>query len=379
MWTCPVCDTKTENPRCPECGFDRSRDYERYPTFGPFSSPQSAVSRLRREHNDLMRCGKCGSAALQFRFADRNFSCPRCGHLLTPQEIDTLLAIMGCAPLHHQSTPTPPPKAAPASKRRIVAIAAGYAHTVVLYSDGTVRAVGLNRDSQCDTSHWRGIVAIAAGHNTTVGLKDDGTIVSTKHLDRRDLTCIDVSSVSAGAAGIVCVRRNGTVAFPWSGISSQDWTGITTAASSWHMVLGVKKDGTIAVFGGEDVLPPKVRNWLNLSAVAVGFGHVAGLRRTGIVVSDGDNTFSQCDTSTWSNITAIAAGDNHTVGLRSDGTVVAAGIHGDGRCNVRHWQNVTAIAAGGSHTVALRSDGTLLAAGSNREGQCAISRLVPRE
>ena len=302
MPTCPICNTHTVLPICPECGFDRTRDYERFPTCGPLGAGIDARARRQRERGDLMRCSKCGCAELHFRFADRNFSCPRCGHLFTPRETDTLLAIMGCAPLHHQGKPTAAPAA---EKRRITAVSAGYAHTVVLYSDGTV-------------------------------------------------------------------------AFPWSDISARDWYGIRSAAASWSMVLGVKTDGTVAGFSGEEELPARVRNWLNLRSIAVGFGHVAGLRHTGIVVSDGDNTFEQCRTDSWKDITAIAAGDNHTVGLRADGTVVAAGVHGDGRCNVRHWRNVTAVTAGGSHTVALCADGTLLAAGSNREGQCAVSRLIPR-
>lgn len=375
MPTCPICNTHTVLPICPECGFDRTRDYERFPTFGPLGAGIDARSRRQRERGDLMRCSKCGCAELHFRFADRNFSCPRCGHLFTPRETDTLLAIMGCAPLHHQGKPAAAPAA---EKRRITAVSAGYAHTVVLYSDGTVRAIGLNRSGQCDTGHWRGITAIAAGYDTTVGLKEDGTIVSTRHIGSQDLSCTNVTSIASGAAGIVCVRRDGTVAFPWSDISARDWYGIRSAAASWSMVLGVKTDGTVAVFSGEEELPARVRNWLNLRSIAVGFGHVAGLRHTGIVVSDGDNTFEQCRTDSWKDITAIAAGDNHTVGLRADGTVVAAGVHGDGRCNVRHWRNVTAVTAGGSHTVALCADGTLLAAGSNREGQCAVSRLIPR-
>ncbi len=36
-------------------------------------------------------------------------------------------------------------------------IAAGYRHTVGLTSDGTVVAVGDNKNSQCDVSGWRGI------------------------------------------------------------------------------------------------------------------------------------------------------------------------------------------------------------------------------
>lgn len=371
---CPICNSSMRASPCPECGYDASRDYGLHPTFSPLPGGIPAPSRLRADRSGLLRCSKCGCDRFQFRFADRNLSCPRCGHLLSPQEMDTVLAIMGCEPLHHQTAPAR--QKAP-NAIRITAVAAGYAHTAVLYSDGSVRAVGSSRDGQCDTGHWRDIVAIAAGYDTTVGLKSDGTIVSTKHFNRRDMTCTNVAAVAAGAAGIACVRQNGTVVFPWSGISSQGWSDIRTAASSWHMVLGTRRDGTVAVFRGGDVLPYQVRSWLNITSVAPGFSHVAGLRRDGTVVCAGDNTFSQCDTGAWRGITAIAAGDNHTVGLLMNGTVTAAGFHADGRCDVSGWKQVTAISAGGSHTVALCADGRLLAAGNNREGQCAVARLIP--
>ena len=33
MWKCPVCDQKNgADPVCPQCGYDRTCDYEQYPT-----------------------------------------------------------------------------------------------------------------------------------------------------------------------------------------------------------------------------------------------------------------------------------------------------------------------------------------------------------
>ena len=49
--------------------------------------------------------------------------------------------------------------------RDIVAVAAGYRHTVGVKSDGTVVAVSRNKGGQCDVQDWRDIVAVAAhGH-----------------------------------------------------------------------------------------------------------------------------------------------------------------------------------------------------------------------
>ena len=64
------------------------------------------------------------------------------------------------------------------SWRGIVAVKAGYLHTVGLKRDGTVTAVGNDKHNQCDVSGWRDIVAIVAGTNHTIGLKSNGTVVA---------------------------------------------------------------------------------------------------------------------------------------------------------------------------------------------------------
>ena len=57
-------------------------------------------------------------------------------------------------------------------------MAAGSRHTVALLTDGTVRAIGDNRDKQCNVQSWRRIVAIAAGSGHTLGLRDDGRVLA---------------------------------------------------------------------------------------------------------------------------------------------------------------------------------------------------------
>ena len=59
-------------------------------------------------------------------------------------------------------------------------ISAGLYHTVGLRNDGTVIAVGDNKNGQCNVSKWTDIIAVSAGDNHTVGLRSDGTVVSTR-------------------------------------------------------------------------------------------------------------------------------------------------------------------------------------------------------
>ena len=49
---------------------------------------------------------------------------------------------------------------------------------VGLKANGTVVAVGYNKNNQCHVESWTDIVAISAGDYHTVGLKADGTVVA---------------------------------------------------------------------------------------------------------------------------------------------------------------------------------------------------------
>lgn len=51
---CPVCDKENSTLLCPDCGFDASLDYEKYPTFGPVGDFKPA-SALRREKEEARK------------------------------------------------------------------------------------------------------------------------------------------------------------------------------------------------------------------------------------------------------------------------------------------------------------------------------------
>lgn len=57
MFTCPVCDAKSEKMVCSRCGFDGSCDYERYPTLQRLKGRPDSVARLRE------RCSTEGNIA----------------------------------------------------------------------------------------------------------------------------------------------------------------------------------------------------------------------------------------------------------------------------------------------------------------------------
>ena len=113
MTHCPVCETQLNTAICPECGFDCSRDYEAYPTFGPVGA---AVSRRR----DLLRCSGCGSIHFGLRRPEGTPVCLKCGRGWTPFSLSLV---------------------APAAY-----------HSVFLRPDGTAAAVGEDKYSRCQVS-----------------------------------------------------------------------------------------------------------------------------------------------------------------------------------------------------------------------------------
>ena len=62
------------------CGYDASKDYAKYPTFGPLLNvlPPSAL-RSRRAPKDALRCEQCGGTAFTIRVPDNSRICQSCG------------------------------------------------------------------------------------------------------------------------------------------------------------------------------------------------------------------------------------------------------------------------------------------------------------
>lgn len=391
---CPICNRETDSLLCPGCGFDRSRDYEVFPTFAPLSGSRDARSRLR---DGMLRCADCGCGEFRLLFSQGSLSCRRCGHLLTSLELEPVLRALNCTPAP-EPVPAPEPPAKPEAPinpfdfevydpskyvydpprppRRIIDIAAGAEHTVALYDDGTVQAIGRNDTGACNLSHWRDISAIAAGNGYTLGLRSDGTVVAagSGYFTPREVKHWRDIAAIAGGVNIYGLKRDGTVLG-----GPYDWKNIIAIAAGKHHLVGLKPDSTVVAsrIGSEDQGQCDVGYWRKITAIAAGQHHTVGLKVNGTVVTTGSNYHGACSTNHWRGITAIAAGDHHTVGLQRDGTVVATGWNLHGQCDLDSWRGITRICAGGNLTVGLKPDGTLVAAGENIYGQRNVSKLLP--
>ena len=228
-------------------------------------------------------------------------------------------------------------------------VAAGGSHIVGLKDDGTVVAVGLNNDGQCEVSNWTDIVQVAAGEYHTVGRKADGTVTAVGdnihgQCEVDDWT--DIIRVAAGGYHTVGLKDDGTV-----------------VAAGGFFKIGLEDDGTAVAVDHGFYGQCNVGNWTDIVQVAAGGGHTVGLKGDGTVVAVGDNFSRQCNVGVWTDIIQVAAGGSHTVGLKGDGTVVAVGDNDYGQLDVGVWTDIVQVAAGRSHTTGLKSDGTVVAAG----------------
>lgn len=285
----------------------------------------------------------------------------------------------------------------------IVAVAAGYVHSLALKADGTVLAWGndaggqLGNDAALEdkavpvpVSGATGIIAISAGYYFSLALKSDGTMLAWGNNSRGQL---GDSAIKADKPTPVAVNGASDI--------------VAIAAGSEHS-LALKADGTMLAWGldlegalGDNAplldqtLPVPVANAVGIVSIAAGTSHSLALTSSGNVLawgSDfggqlGDNV-AKVNKSTpvlvngASQIMAIAGGLFHSLALTSSGTMLAWGSDtygelGDGTqvnpqglpVNVENVSNIVSIAAGGHFSLALKSDGTLQSWGYDNAGQ----------
>ena len=222
-------------------------------------------------------------------------------------------------------------------------------YTIGMRANGTVAAVGTNKNGQCDVTNWKDVVAVSAGYGHTVGLKADGTVVATKY--------------------------TGIKEYYYGQCDVSDWTDIVAVSAGGGHTVGLKFDGNVITVGDNSYGQLDVGNWENIIAVSAGMYHTVGLKSNGTVVATeftGKYNYGQCEVSDWTDIVAVSAGMYHTVGLKADGTVVAVGNNAYGQCDVSDWTDIVAVSAGVYHTVGLKVDGTVVAVGYNKNGQCDV-------
>jgi len=55
MYLCPVCGKETENTVCSACGFDKSCDFEHYPSLSKVSRQALGITQLKNAYENKQK------------------------------------------------------------------------------------------------------------------------------------------------------------------------------------------------------------------------------------------------------------------------------------------------------------------------------------
>ncbi len=296
----------------------------------------------------------------------------------------------------------------------VKAIAAGFAGSVALLSDGTVWEWGSG--SAPAPVRVRGLDGVMAVGMHNLAVKNDGTVWAWG--DRRTgcglrqdptpaplMGLEGIVAVADGAAHTVALRRDGTVwecvQVIWPAeIAVGELTGVVAIAAGSAHGLALKNDGTVWAWGDNHsgqlgdgttvdqwstpVHPVQVRGLSEIVAVAAGGTHNLALKRDGTVWQWGmipspyappTALLTPEQVPELNGVKTITAGESHSLAIKSDGSVWQWGNTGPPvgspqvPVQVNGLEHAVAIAGGHHHSLALKSDGTIWAWGLNYSGE----------
>ena len=339
MDRCPICHANMPPETiCDVCGYDPSRDYSRYPTFGPLP-PNTPVQTC---HVDFLRCSACGGVSFRFRTGDRVFVCTNC----------------------RQTHPLD----APAAPRRRSGIFAGLYHVgVVIGGHAAVSGLELPGLEAFLLGH-HDVRSMAFGPYHCVVLDQEGTAHFFRDPERGpklpDKPMPNVREVAAGYAHVALLRKDDSViVIDSSGVShivkkSGDGSKVRSIAAGSHHTVVLLEKGTVIAHGNNDYGQCNVREYTGIQAVAAGVQHTVLLGEDGRVITVGNTVPRLLAASNWKDITAIAAGNFFTVGLDKHGTLHLAGYHIE-KATIQPPREVRSLAADADSFFALLKGGSV--------------------
>jgi alpha-tubulin suppressor-like RCC1 family protein len=218
----------------------------------------------------------------------------------------------------------------------VAALAAGYAHSLVLLSSGTVVAWDALGPMSVPYMQYP-VMGVAAGFYHSLALQLNGSVVAW-------------GNNSSGQTNVP------------SGLGS-----VLAVAGGGQHSLALLANGTVVAWGdntfGQSAVPP----WLtNVVGIAAGSRFSLALTANGVVVAWGDDSQGQVSGAAGRfDVAQISAGGSHGLALQRDGTVAAWGFNLYGQTTVpAGLSQVALVAAGSTHSLALRRNGTVVAWGA---------------
>ncbi|MEI7911860.1 MAG: cadherin-like beta sandwich domain-containing protein [Verrucomicrobiota bacterium] len=324
----------------------------------------------------------------------------------------------------NSSTPVAVSGSGVLANKTLVAVAVGSSHSLALCADGTIAAwgndiygqLGDGTNNNCNVPvavvtsgalAGKTVVAIAAGFNHSLALCSDGTVAAW-------------GFNSAGQLGNgTTTSSNVPVAVTKSGALLNKT--VVAVAAGYNHSLARCADGSVVTWGKNaygqlgnnattnsnvpvDITASGELYGRTVVFLVAGSDHSIGLCSDGSLVSWGRNNYGQLGNGSLVNnsipvvvdasdvlsgkvITAMATGGWHTLALCSDGTLAAFGRGNNGQLGyggttdsnvpitvttgsgVLMGKVITTIAASNAHSLALCADGSLAAWGSNNNGQ----------
>ena len=219
---------------------------------------------------------------------------------------------------------------------RAVSVATSGRHTVVLCSDGSVKAFGDNTYGQCNVSVWDGrdIVMIAVGRYHTVALTNEGDVLAIGR--------------STDGQTIVSSMKNKVM-----------------IAAGEYTTLSLGTDGRVSATGRNTDGQCETASWRDVVSISAGPLHSVGITTDGKVVSCGSLLLGMRAVSGWSNTARVYAGSSFTLGLDRFGNYSLTGAALSGSVgSVQALYGAIEVAVGDTCMIAMSGDGKLRATGA---------------
>ena len=284
----------------------------------------------------------------------------------------------------------------PDAATNVIGIAAGASNNLALRADGSVLCWGDNSWGQTNVPFFpTNVVSIASGNFHNLALMADGTVMAWGKNVYGQCTVPNnlshVIAISAGAEHSMAARGDGSPHI----LGSPAYSAVTSAGNNLPLFARAVGKSTLkyqwfangapiidatnalpyipAIWGNDPVAyQVVVSNAITCVTSSVAKVTVRSLNIWGIN-SDGQTKIPRSVI----NPLALAAGPFHNLAIQGDSTIVAWGKNWNGQTTVPTGAtNIIMVAAGSDHSLALKNDGSVIAWGKNLDGQTNVPASV---